>query len=166
MSNKNRIIVEKEFSTLIKNKLADDRKALQSANEKDKIAHRLNQFIKENLESYDQNLHARAIRLSGGDYPSQKTIERAFFTDYMASIDLLEICGWYIFGDQWVIERKQFAFEQSKKSTNSEGNTIDASEFEAGSDIKIDVDQKKGVSSTKLHKFKSGGKIDINIKQE
>ena len=159
MGNKKRVEVEETFINAVFNKLKSDKKVLPLGTLQDRIADRINNFIHDELQSFDKNLHQRVHRIYGGNYPGPKTISRAFITERLASVDLLNVCGWYLFKEDWSIENKQFNFTQKTNSTDASDYPTQATNITAGKDLTVKVKN----TAAKIYNVKAGRNIHIDI---
>jgi hypothetical protein len=78
------------------------------------FSYRIKKFMQKELEDYDIELFHDYI--DNITFPDAKTISRAFVTENSISKKLLDICGYYVFGEDWSVQRPMI-LEECKKAT-------------------------------------------------
>ena len=81
------------------------------------------------MKSLEENLYHSVINTSHQEYPSPKTIERAFVTNKRISEKLFDICGWYVYEKNWKTERPKF-INTNENSPSEKPKTQDKNTFE------------------------------------
>ncbi len=182
MGKQKRLEVDNTFIQALQEKFEAEQPKLKSSitkyTWKKQLAYLLNNFIQKELVDLDVDLHDRVYHKENNEWPSYKTIERMMVTDKKAILDLLQVCGWYVFGAEWKNKRNQFSFLKIEiiedilpkdeiiktKITQNTTNNIKTTKIKAKKDIDIDVG--KADSNIEFEDLDAGGSIRININQD
>ena len=161
--NRRNVKVEKIFITELKeryaNEITNKNRILNEKSWHIGFADFINQFIQTELKKYDQQLYYNVYHKNGRTYPSPKTIYRAFIKDEEASINLLNICGWFMFQEAWENEMARFDFSSEIIKENNNFHTSSFTNMEAGGEIDIKIKN----STARIANVKAVKDININI---
>ncbi len=170
MAKQKKIAVPEEFILALKEKLVIDKTSLptemREKSWQNQLREQLNSFIHNELKDrqYDKDLYQQVYHRSSGDYPSLRTISRAFITEKTATVTLIHLCGWYAFKEEWINQRAQFQFEEVLAESKEQSKTLQATRLKAGKDLSIKVEQSE--TKTKIDDLEAGGNIHIDIKAD
>ncbi|MEL7119303.1 MAG: NACHT domain-containing protein, partial [Bacteroidota bacterium] len=119
MGNRKNIKVNREFIELLKAHFELDQRQvpieLRNRSWSIRFAARIHIFIHKELERFDFNLTEDAKARFEGRWPESRTIYRAFIKDFTANPDLIQICGWYMFGEEWPIVAIRFQAQEDQQ---------------------------------------------------
>jgi len=166
MSNPKNIRVDERFIIELKRKFNSSQERLNNQfpdqNWQTQFSYFINQFIHRELVNYDKNLYQKVYHKTNGGYPGERTISRAFLKEREASIDLISICGWYLFEEEWKIKVKQFDFSKQFVNNNQGNFSAQVSNLSAGENLSVNIKN----TIAKIDNLKSGRNININITRE
>lgn len=166
MSNRKNIKVESAFLSIVQERFKTQEVKVDPSLRKRswaiQFAELLNRFIHQDLALLDPNLYQKVYAKNGGEYPSPKTISRAFVKEGAASLDLLHICGWYLFGENWTTEQQRFDFSKAAHSKQANHAGSQVSNLDAGGEIKVII---KNTRAT-IDQIKAGQNITFDISND
>ncbi len=120
MSNRKNVKVHRKFVELLRVHFEGDQRQipieLRNRSWSIRFSGRINAFIHKDLARFDFNLAEDAKARFDGRWPESKTIYRAFVKGFTANPDLIQICGWYVFGEEWPIEAIRFQQQEDQQA--------------------------------------------------
>ncbi len=183
MGKQKRLEVDNRFIQALQEKFEEEKPKLKSVltkyTWKKQLAYLLNDFIQKELADLDIDLHDRVFHKENNEWPGYRTIERMMVTDKKAILDLIQVCGWYIFGVEWVNQRHQFSFvgvvneetgvnnstdETDKEKYLINKENVKATKFRAGKNIEATINDTN--NNIKMDDWIAGGTISIKINED